>query len=55
MKKYLHSKKPLADEFKHFYKEDLLTENQHLRERILSLTPYNEKLALECAIFRHHN
>jgi hypothetical protein len=52
MSRYLHTKPALKEEFKHFYHEDLLNENQYLRTRILSLTPYNEKLALECGILR---
>jgi hypothetical protein len=50
--RYLHTKPNLKEEFKQFYNEDLLNENQYLRARILSLTPYNEKLALECGILR---
>lgn len=42
----------MADDFKHFYKQDLLHENQLLRSQILNLTPYNEKLALETATLK---
>jgi chromosome segregation ATPase len=52
LKKYLNSKKPLLDDFKDFYKEDLIAENQHLRAKILSLNPYNDTLALECGTLR---
>ena len=33
----------MADEFRHFYKEDLLQENAMLRAQVLSMTPYNEE------------
>eukprot|EP00347_Sterkiella_histriomuscorum_P009187 403342191 len=52
LKKFLHSKKQMADDFKHFYKQDLLQENQSLRTQILNLTPYNEKLSLEVATLK---
>ncbi|CDW81066.1 UNKNOWN [Stylonychia lemnae] len=52
LKKFLHSKKAMADDFKHFYKEDLINENQFLRSQILTLTPYNEALALEIATLK---
>lgn len=52
MTRFLHTKPTLKEEFKSFYNEDLLNENQYLRARILSLTPYNEQLALECGILR---
>ena len=42
----------MADDFKHFYKQDLLNENEHLRATILNLTPYNEKLSIEVAVLR---
>ena len=52
LKKFLHSKKQMADDFKHFYKQDLLNENEHLRATLLTLSPYNEKLSIEVSVLR---
>ena len=41
LKKFLNTKKTFAEDFRRFYKQDLLVENQHLRAKVLSLTPYN--------------
>jgi len=51
-KKYLHSKADQREQFKDFFNQNLMNENSYLRSQILSLTPYNEKLSLECAILR---
>ena len=46
MKKFMSSKKSMSEAFQEFYQSDLLAENASLKSKILSLTPYNEKLAL---------
>ena len=52
MKKFMSTKKSMSEAFQEFYQSDLLAENAQLKSKILSLTPYNEKLALQCATLR---
>jgi|LauGreDrversion4_2_1035121.scaffolds.fasta_scaffold30122_2 hypothetical protein len=52
MKKFMSTKKSMTEAFQDFYQSDLLAENAQLKSKLLSLSPYNEKLALECATLR---
>jgi len=55
LKKFLNSKKELSEEFRKFYKADLLAENTYLKTKIAKLTPYNDMLSLEVSLLRHQN